>query len=281
VSIEAIDELDRSRAYRKHKSVATANRQRSASQAHALLRSAIHSGQIKPEEQLSEDDLIPRLGASRNAVREALQMLVDEGLVVRRPRHGTVVVSDIMKVIIDRIWTTPLEKYAGVELTKVDSRILVPGRMIRDRLELDEGEKVVMLEHLALSPVDQPICLRSRYLRLSDAMRMGPIDANDSALPKSEDLGGMRDIFQHLYGVAPGAGEVTLQALRCERRTSSLLRVPLNSPILMRELLMRDIDGFARELTFFRYPGDRTAFSLSASPEVPAARASALTVVNQ
>lgn len=52
------------------------------------VREDILFGRVLPRERLVEDDLIARLGATRHAVRTALQALVRDGLVVHLPNRG-------------------------------------------------------------------------------------------------------------------------------------------------------------------------------------------------
>ncbi|HTW99817.1 MAG TPA: GntR family transcriptional regulator [Acidimicrobiales bacterium] len=56
---------------------------------YAWLRRAIVLCEITPGRALSENELAAALGVSRTPVREALQQLADDGLVVVRPQQGT------------------------------------------------------------------------------------------------------------------------------------------------------------------------------------------------
>lgn len=55
------------------------------------LRTAIRDGVLRPGTRLVERDLADRLGMSRIPVREAIQRLVEEGLVQKSPHRGTFV----------------------------------------------------------------------------------------------------------------------------------------------------------------------------------------------
>jgi DNA-binding GntR family transcriptional regulator len=55
------------------------------------LRAAIRSGLLPPGARLIERDLAERMGMSRIPVREAIQRLVEEGLVRKLPHRGAVV----------------------------------------------------------------------------------------------------------------------------------------------------------------------------------------------
>lgn len=67
-----------------------------------LLTNAILSGRIKPGERLNESHLARDLRVSRAPIREALQQLQEQGLVVSVPRRGMFVVSlepdDVQKI---------------------------------------------------------------------------------------------------------------------------------------------------------------------------------------
>lgn len=56
-----------------------------------LIKNAIIDGQIKPGERIVQENLTQQLNVSRTPVRDALQRLNTEGLVVITPFHGAVV----------------------------------------------------------------------------------------------------------------------------------------------------------------------------------------------
>ncbi|BCI52293.1 GntR family transcriptional regulator [Mycolicibacterium litorale] len=58
-----------------------------------VIRSSILDGSFPPGAQLTETQLADRLSVSRGPVREAMQRLVQEGLLWTKPHHGTFVVD--------------------------------------------------------------------------------------------------------------------------------------------------------------------------------------------
>lgn len=58
-----------------------------------VIRSSILDGTFAPGTQLTETQLAERLNVSRGPVREAMQRLVQEGLLWTKPHHGTFVVD--------------------------------------------------------------------------------------------------------------------------------------------------------------------------------------------
>jgi len=63
------------------------------------LRDAIRNGILRPGTRLVERDLAAQLGMSRIPVREAIQRLVEEGLVEKTPHRGTFVYAPTRKEI--------------------------------------------------------------------------------------------------------------------------------------------------------------------------------------
>lgn len=91
-----------------------------AEKAVALLRDAILSGALKPGEPLREVQLASELSVSRAPLREALQRLEEEGLIVRQPFRGSFVAEVSVERLadIERLRAV-LEPYAA--LTAIDA----------------------------------------------------------------------------------------------------------------------------------------------------------------
>lgn len=65
------------------------------------LRDLIFAGDLRPNDRLVETELASRLNVSRTPVREALQKLCSEGLVVDAPRKGYAVAEFTPEFIVD------------------------------------------------------------------------------------------------------------------------------------------------------------------------------------
>jgi DNA-binding GntR family transcriptional regulator len=63
------------------------------SKVYKILREAIQSGALKPDQRLIEEDISSRLGVSRVPVREAIAFLEQDGLVVRELGRGASVAN--------------------------------------------------------------------------------------------------------------------------------------------------------------------------------------------
>lgn len=108
-------------------------RSRTAEQVASVLRRRIADGLLEPGLWLKEDELSTALGVSRNTVREAFQLLVHEGMVVRAQHRGAFVremsIDDVSDIFRTRRLMEPLgigpsardKVLAGALLDIVDS----------------------------------------------------------------------------------------------------------------------------------------------------------------
>ena len=85
------------------------------------IRSAIGNGEFSPGAQLGEADLARRLGVSRGPLREAMQRLTQEGLLVSIRNRGLFVAqfthADINDIYLTR---TAVERGAALKIIEVD-----------------------------------------------------------------------------------------------------------------------------------------------------------------
>ena len=79
----------------------------------------IITGKLKPGEQIKEEDIASSLSISRPPVREALNCLEGEGLVVRKPRKGAYVFEMNEKDIWE-VYTLKAELYAMATYCAID-----------------------------------------------------------------------------------------------------------------------------------------------------------------
>ncbi len=192
---------------------------------------------------LSETDLVASLGTSRNAVREALSHLRDEGVVTRQPRVGTVVAVDPI-LLAPTSWVGQRSAAADVGpefLTTQTERVEVPAdAFLRLRLEL-EGDRCFLSETLLLTD-DSPVALRLAYYPSEEAA-----DRFVQRLQKGED------VFEGVEG--------SISAGACDSRSAHALGIRTGAPVLLREILFREADGTPSCLTLACLRGDRISIS--------------------
>lgn len=149
-----------------------------------VLRADVLSGRHEPGERLpSEHELMALLGASRTAVRAALDLLRQEGLIERVPGVGTSVVSAKASHGLDRL--RGLAESFGEGHGRIENEVLsaslVPApRVVAQRLQLDPGQEVVLIERLR--HLDRrPLSLDNSYLPVDIGRPLLDLDlrAND------------------------------------------------------------------------------------------------------
>jgi GntR family transcriptional regulator len=242
------------RTYEQARRQAPRNLQTSPRRVHNLLRSSIRAGLITGGSPLKEDALVSSLSASRNSVRAALQMLVQEGLVERRAHHGTKVVAEILQVPLDQLVPPVAFENGRGAVEELDHRQVPASGYVRERLEIDDD--VVDVSEVLISLDGEAMSLRVSYIPLGTR----PVRRIAEVVPVAL-------AFQQVFGVALGASEASVEAVAASGRASRLLGVPDGAPVLMQEVLLRDCDGVPRELSYTQYRGGRVSLAVQA-PEV-------------
>ncbi|MFE6352522.1 GntR family transcriptional regulator [Streptomyces rochei] len=130
------------------------------------LEAAIEHGVLAPGDLLgNEVDLSVRLGLSRPTVRQAIQSLVDKGLLVRRRGVGTQVVhSQVRRPLELSSLYDDLEAAGQEPSTRVVRNETVPAPAdVAAALGIAEGGEVTVLERLRLTH-GRPVALLCNYL---------------------------------------------------------------------------------------------------------------------
>ncbi len=249
--------------------------QNSPRRAHDLLRLGIRRDLMSRTENLSEGMITKGYATSRSAVREALQMLVDEGLVTRLPRFGTRITgritmlplhdagSDVaaMSTVVsvstsdDELPTSAA--CVTAEYQELDIKLVPASPVLKERLEVDD-DVVLLVEHL-LSARGEPIYIRAAYLSAGDDVESRIKLVRDIYSTSHSTPIAMREVF----GTEIGKVETTVEAVPCEPRTSRILGLAPGAPVLLRERRVFGTDGRPYELSFTHLRGDRTALFTS------------------
>ncbi len=193
--------------------------------------------------------LAAEFSVSRNAIREALDLLREEGLIERVPGVGTVVVREKYPHGLDQLMGLAETLHEHGEVTN-DIRAagpIKPPSSVAHRLRLADGEQVVYVERLRrLNGL--PLSLDLTYL------------AMDVGLPLLDQDLRNRDIFsliEQTSGHRLGTAAVTLEAVNADLHSATVLEVPKGAALLVVERLSHFADGRPVDLEFIRLRGDR------------------------
>lgn len=196
-------------------------------QIQAFLRERILSNKLKSDEHIpSERDLAEELSVSRMTVRQALNALREEGLIYQKRGRGTFVSS--MKMDIH---TRNLEGFSEEMIRrgmKPESRILEMTREkaskeVVDKLDLKAGEEVILLKRLRLAD-NMPMSIETTYLPSEKFPGL------DKANFQKESL---YQVLEKEYGIRMSSAAEVLEAAISDEKTSELLGVSKNSPLLI------------------------------------------------
>lgn len=201
-------------------------------------------GQLPDERALAE-----QFGATRNAIRDALDLLRAEGLIERLPGVGTVVTGQKVPHGLHRLMglAEVLHEHGTVvNEVRAAGPVRAPAAVAR-RLRLSEGAEVVYLERLRRLN-DLPLSLDLTYLTP---------EIGEPLL--GTDLAG-QDIFrliEQTTGRRLGAAELAVEAVNADPHSAAVLGVPRGSALLMVERLTQLADGTPVDLEYIRFRGDR------------------------
>lgn len=218
-----------------------------------LLRSGIRSGAVR--DQLVEMTLTKSLFISRNALREALQVLAREGVVYRRPRYGTSVTRPGISIPLDELMS--VENVPKVRVQQLELRRIPTNDLIR--LQLRDAETVVLSEQVVHFD-DEPVCVRTFYLDTDlhiETVR-AMLDVIDST-HKSTALSFEEFFRERLARIAN-----RIQVVAGDPDECALLGIPSGSPLLLRETAHVDENRRPRMVGFSHYRGDMTSFAWDA-----------------
>lgn len=240
--------------------------QRPARRVYNILRSAIRSGAVDRDEQLVEFRLIRSMRESRAAVREAMRMLADEGLLTRERRVGTRVAHDIIRLpVMDEVIPIdgPMPDGFGDQertvIYQLERRMVIPPEPVQEALAPRDG-RVLMLDQLILLD-GETVGVRTAYLAVEHTSE-STLQAVTGSTHHPLAYG---PLFKELFNQEAGRSDFTIESIASGERTSGLLDIPIGSPILLVESLLRGTDEVPRVLFYTHLRSNRLALFVSGS----------------
>ncbi|WP_435863209.1 GntR family transcriptional regulator [Streptomyces tendae] len=215
-----------------------------------VLRQQITDGAFAEGALPDERELGRRFGASRNAVRDALALLRQEGLITRRRGVGTTVLLPKYGHGLDRL-TGLAEELTGrgtvTNEVRVAAEVPVLPAAIAARLEVPAGAGGVYVERLRWLD-GLPLSLDTSYLT-----------AGIGRAVLAGDLRG-RDVFrliEEAAGAPLGRAEVAVHAVNADPGTAQLLGIEPGAAVFALERLTRLADGRPVDTESIRIRADR------------------------
>lgn len=230
----------------------------------AALRARIAA--MRPTDPLPSDAALCReFGVSRMTARNAMQLLVDDGLVVRMPGRGSCVAQPGAHRRADQLqsFSREMERHGRRPASRLLARELrAPTPDEAAALGLDDAEPVVLLRRLRIAD-DEPIAIETAVLVRRATAAVMAADLETGSLHAALAAGGI-----HLR-----RGTATISAEAATFEDARLLGVPRGAPLLVERRVIRDMQGRAVEATESRYPAGRYALDVAFDMEDGAAGA--------
>ena len=232
----------------------------------AALRAEIEA-RLQPGQTIAtESELERRFGVSRITVRKAIELLAQEGLLVRRQGSGTFVarrlVTEELGVLLG--WTDSM-RMQGLEPQTVDCEMLrvVPPTWVSLALRLDPEapEPVLRIQRLRYAD-GEPLCLMTDYLR----PHLVPGLEAEGLLGES-----LYETLERRYGLTLARVEDTVGARAATIMESRLLGLTAGSPVLTVARITHLPDDEPIDASAVVARADRYAYRVAGRPHRPRA----------
>lgn len=222
-----------------------------------LLRDEITSGRWEIGERLpSERELCETFQLSRTTVREALDALVNEGLLRREKGRGTFVAEPKITehwLDVPDSFTDAMAQHGYRVETKVLNLSIIPTPYkVRKELRLQSSEPVIVLDRLR-SILNEPILVVTSYL----PERLCPnLDQEDFTRYS------LYQLLREKYNLHIASAKRFIEAVAANELEASLLNIKVGAPLMLIESTAFLEDGTPIEYFKARHRGDRTRFQV-------------------
>ena len=220
-------------------------------QLYEILRGKIVRGEWKPGDTIPpESELIEQYQVSRVTVRQALDILVNEGLIYRQQGRGTFVAHPALEQGLVRLinFTQDMCNRGFEPGTKVLFSALVPAPPdIAEKLQIEPGEELACLERLRLAD-GEPMSIEKSLL----VHRYCP-----GVLQHDFTSDSLREFLDRIHGIRWAYAKQIIRAILASSDLAHLLSVRLKSPLLYVERVSFTERNIPLEFLRIYYRADR------------------------
>lgn len=209
-------------------------------------------GDLEPGDALpTENELMERHEISRTTVRQALDMLANEGLIYRKRGQGTFVAHPTLAHSTSRIvsFTEDMRQRKLEPGTQVLDFDLIPApNVIAEALQIEPGEELAYLERLRLADGESISCEKSYLVhRYCPGILLRADYAQMS----------LRQALQLKHGIRLVRAKQTIRAIPASRDVAKKLSVKTNAPLLFIERVSYSQNDTPVEFLQVFHRGDR------------------------
>ena len=213
------------------------------------IKEDILSEKYKPNEQLPfEKELCEKYNVSKMTVKKALDLLVNDGLIIKRRGSGTFV-KDITEKEIQRI--IEKKQFSGLTTTSIvlEFKIINATKEIADILKIEEDEFIYFV-HRVRYVDDKAVVIEKTYIPLNLIPGMKLADVKKSIYGYIKDKLGLNIQSAHS----------TVRAMKSDELDRKYLNLEKDEPILEVERVAYLDNGKVFEYSFSRHRYDKFEF---------------------
>lgn len=226
-----------------------------------LLLRKIEKGQFRPHQQIpTEEELTANFEVSRMTVRQAINKLVNDGMLYRKRGRGTFVGEPKIERKVAKLSSVAEDtEKAGLRPGSVilEKKIIQPTEEERTMLRLKSQEKVLEINRLRLAN-DQPIAIGRSLIPLSRFPNLS-----------REEFAGVVSLTRFLeekYGLRIGYAHQKIQAVNATPEQAKLLKIKKGTSLLHLNRVFFTPDQNPVGIFENFYRGDRYIFTSTLYP---------------
>lgn len=211
-----------------------------------MLRGKWDAGDIFP----TELELMEEFKVSRATIRQVMDRLVSEGLIIRQQGRGTFVAEPTLEQGLTRIisFTEDMRRRGLVPETQILVQEIIPASEdVARGLRIQPGEEVAYLKRLRIAN-SEPMCIEESYL--SYKMCPGILKYDFSSQP-------LRETLEENYGIHISKALQKIFAIVAEPETSRQLKIPSPAALLYIERISFNEWDLPVEFLRLYFRGDR------------------------
>jgi len=223
-------------------------------QLYEIIHDQIQEGVWEPEEMLpTESELVESYHLSRATVRQAFDMLVNEGLIFRRQGQGTFVSRPAFEQNLNKIvsfWDDMHQRGLKPGTVVLSTEILQTNTETAEYLEVDEGQELASLVRLRLAD-DEPLSVEHSLLVHSYCPGILEQDYANRSL---------RKMLAEEYDIQITSAKQKIRAVPATKELAALLKVDEAAPLLHIDRISYTEEGTPIEYLRINLRGDRYTF---------------------
>lgn len=226
-------------------------------QAETILRELIADEEYQNGKMLpNEVDLAKKLAISRTTLRQAINKLVFEGLLVRKKRAGTKVAQSAVSSKSNNWLSFSQEmKLRGIPIKNFELHVtwVYPDETLANFFEIKTDRKILKMERVRGKP-EEPFVYFASYFH----PRVGLNGEEDFKRP-------LYEMLEHEYSVIATLSKEEISATAADSFIAGKLKIPVGSPVLFRKRFVFDQGERPIEYNLGYYKADSFVYSVESS----------------